>query len=110
LRFRPNKIRVEILLPLFYKDGTEIEKSKFLETREELAAKFIGCTALTPAEGLWIDKDSTKYYDVNSGFYVVAPYREDSIGFFEDYKTKLKKRFDQREIFIIYYPVKNVTL
>jgi hypothetical protein len=55
-------------LPLFYNDGKEIEKSKFLETKEELAAKFHGCTALTPAEGLWIDDDFSKYYDVNSGY------------------------------------------
>jgi hypothetical protein len=53
---------------LFYNDGKEIEKSKFLETKEELAAKFHGCTALTPAEGLWIDDDFSKYYDVNSGY------------------------------------------
>jgi hypothetical protein len=103
-------MRVEILLPLFYNDGEEIEKSKFLKTKEELAAKFHGCTALTPAEGLWIDDDFTKYYDVNSGFYVVAPYKEDSITYFEDYKTVLKKRFKQKKIFITYYPVKNLTL
>jgi hypothetical protein len=90
---RPAKIRVEILLPLFYNDGREVEKSKFLITREELAAKFTGCTALTPAEGLWINDKSKKYYDVNSRFYIVAPYTADSIKFLKEYKVGLKKRF-----------------
>jgi hypothetical protein len=61
-------------------------------------------------EGLWIDDDSTNYFDTNSGFYVVAPYIEDSIKYFEDYKTTLKERFNQKKIFITYYLVKNLTL
>ena len=77
-------------------------------TREELAAKFSGCTALTPAEGLWIDDKTNKYYDVNSGFYVVAPYTADSIRFLRDYKAMLKKRFEQEEIFITYYPIRRL--
>ena len=110
MRFRPNKLRIEVLLPLFDNDGKPIEESKFLETSKELAAKFRGCTALTPAEGLWMNKDSVTSEDVNSGFYVVAPYIEDSINYFESYKDTLKYRFRQEEIFVTYYPVKNMTL
>ena len=43
--FLSNKIRVEIILPLYHKDKTQIEPRKFLETRRELTAKFGGCTA-----------------------------------------------------------------
>jgi hypothetical protein len=63
---------------------------------------------IEPAEGLWIDNDSFKYYNVNSGFYVVAPYIEDSIKYFEDYKTILKKRFSQR--YLSHTPGKNIIL
>jgi hypothetical protein len=38
--FIPNRIRVEIVLPLYYNDTTQIEPGKFLETRRELTAKF----------------------------------------------------------------------
>jgi len=55
--FLSNKIRVEIILPLYHKDKTQIEPRQFLETRRELTAKFGGCTAMSPAEGSWIDKD-----------------------------------------------------
>jgi hypothetical protein len=110
LRFRPNKLRVEILLPLFYNNGTEIEASKFDETADELGKQFTGCTSITPAQGVWFGKNSRKYIDVNSGFYVVIPYKEESIKYFDRYKKILKERFEQEEIFITYYPVKNLIL
>jgi hypothetical protein len=77
---------------------------KFLETRR---AKFGGCTAISTAEGSWIDKD-IEYNEINSGFYVVAPRTEGSIRFFRDYKEVLKKRFDQLDILITYYPIENI--
>jgi hypothetical protein len=46
LKFNPNKIRVEILLPLSYNDGKPIEKSKFANAELELAQRFGGCIAL----------------------------------------------------------------
>lgn len=55
-----------------------IEKSKFLKTRDELVTGFGGCTAMTPAEGSWMYRD-TKMSDTNSGFYVVTPYTKDVI-------------------------------
>jgi hypothetical protein len=62
---------------------------------------------MSPAEGSWIDKD-IEYNDINSGFYVVASHTEDSIRFFRDYKELLKKRFDQLDILITYYPIENI--
>lgn len=100
MKFKSNKIRIEILLPLTYNDGRTIEKSKFLETSDELAIKFGGCTAMTPAEGLWMDKDSTRMSDTNSGFYVVTLHTEEVLSFLKDYEETLKERFEQREIFI----------
>jgi hypothetical protein len=107
MRFLSDKIRIEILLPLYYNDKTQIEPGKFLKTRNELTAKFGGCTVITPAEGSWIDK-GIEYNDINSGFYVIAPHTEDSIRFFQDYKEVLKKRFNQLDILITYYPIKNI--
>jgi hypothetical protein len=71
--FLGNKIRVEILLPLFDNDGNAIDKSKFFETRRELVAEFEGCTFLgAPTQGMWIDEER-KYFDTNCGLY--APNR-----------------------------------
>jgi hypothetical protein len=41
--------------------GAEVDgylmSGKFLETKRVLTAKFGGCTAMSSAEGSWIDKD-----------------------------------------------------
>ena len=108
MKFNPNKIRVEILLPLLYNDGKPIEKSKFVNTERELAQHFGGCTTLIPVEGLWIDDDLKEYADINSGFYVVAPLNKESIGFFEAYVKKLKKRFKQKHILLTFLPIRRI--
>ena len=61
--FLANKIRVEILLPLFDNDGIETEKSKFVDTRKELVSEFKGCTFMVSSQGMWIDKD-IEYSDI----------------------------------------------
>jgi hypothetical protein len=104
--FLGNKVRVEILLPLFDNDGNIIDKSKLFETRRELVAEFKGCTFLgAPTQGMWIDNEERKYFDTNCGLYVEAPNREESIDFFRVYKETLKQRFNQLEVLITYYPV-----
>ena len=108
MKFNPNKIRVEILLPLSYNDGKPIEKSKFANTEGELAQHFGGCTTLIPVEGLWIDDDLKEYADINSGFYVVAPLNKESISFFEAYVKKLKKRFKQKHILLTFLPIRRI--
>jgi hypothetical protein len=102
LKFNPNKIRVEILLPLSYNDGKPIEKSKFVNTERELAQHFGGCTTLIPVEGL------KEYADINSGFYVVAPLNKESKSFFEAYVKKLKKRFKQKHILLTFLPIRRI--
>ena len=108
MKFNPNKIRVEILLPLSYNDGKPIEKYKFVNTERELAQHFGGCTTLIPVEGLWIDDDLKEYADINSGFYVVALLNKESISFFEAYVKKLKKRFKQKHILLTFLPIRRI--
>jgi hypothetical protein len=62
---------------------------------------------MVSSQGMWIDKD-IEYSDINAGFYVIAPNTEKSIKFFQDYKKKLKERFNQQTILITYYPVENI--
>lgn len=110
MEFNPNKIRVEILLPLSYNNGKPIEKTKFDSTERELARRFGGCTALMPTEGLWIDEDSKEYSDINSGFYIVVPLNKKSIAFLKEYAKKLKRRFKQKKILVTYFPIRRFLL
>jgi len=103
--FLPNKIRVEILLPLFDNEGNEVDKSKFFYIRKELAAEFKGCTFMSPTQGMWIDREEEEYIDANVGFYVLAPNTEKSTNFFKAYKAILKERFNQLDVLMTYYPV-----
>ncbi len=98
------------MLPLHYNDGREIEPSKFLETKEELVQKFGYCSALTPSEGTWVDPSGGKRHDdINTGFYVdIAALDRDVEAFLASYKERLKKRFNQREIYITYHDIRVV--
>lgn len=84
--FLGNKIRVEILLPLFDNHGNPIDKVK----------------------SKWIDEEEREYSDTNCGFYVLASHTDKSTNFFMDYKETLKKRFSQADILITYYPVETL--
>jgi len=47
--------------PVCHRERAEVDgylmSGKFLETKRVLTAKFGGCTAMSSAEGSWIDKD-----------------------------------------------------
>ena len=106
--FLPNRIRVEILLPLIDNDGKDIDKSKLLEAGKNLEKEFKGYTLLSQAQGIWVDEEKKRYEDVNCGFYVVAPNTPESVKFFKKYKNTLMKKFGQKDILITYYPVETL--
>lgn len=103
--------RFEIYLPLYYGDGTRIEEEKFELTRRELVEKFGGLTVLPvpPLAGLgfWVF-ERVLYRDVNQIFIVDAgdEMEQEAVEFFRKYKEKLKERFRQVEIYIVYYDIK----
>lgn len=106
--FLPNRIRVEILLPLIDNEGNDIDKSKFIKAGKKLQKEFGGYT-LNQAQGVWFDEKRKRHGDVNAGFYVVVPHTDKNIEFFKKYKKTLMKSFsDQKEIFITYYPVETL--
>ena len=56
--------RYEILLPLKYNDGSDIEAAKFLQTKSELVQKFGALTIDPhPVEGVWTQQ-GTAYRDI----------------------------------------------
>lgn len=97
--------RYEILLPLFYDDGQNIEKEKFLLTNKELVDKF-GATTTDSARivGRWIYQNQL-YQDKLIRIGIDVPESDNSETFFRQYKEVLKERFKQIDIWITSYEI-----
>ncbi|MBU1486762.1 hypothetical protein KKH56_01755 [bacterium] len=97
--------RYEILLPLVYNDGKEIEKEKFFRTDQELVEKFGATTTdTTIAIGSWVYK-GVLYKDRLIRIRVDVEDTEDARKFLEDFKEVLKERFKQIDIWITGYDI-----
>lgn len=97
------KHEVEILLPLYYNDGTPVEFAKFQQTLFELTEKFGGCRA-TPTdevayEGLWKYR-GVVYRDLIKTVLIEAPCRSSNYEWLARYKRRLEDRFQQIEIYV----------
>jgi hypothetical protein len=99
------KSRYEMLLPLKYNDGQSIPFEKHSETREELLARF-GAISSQPGviHGTWI-KDETRFEDDLLRIVVDVEDTPENHQFFVDYKTVLKERFQQVEVYMVCFPV-----
>jgi hypothetical protein len=92
--------RYEILLPLNYNDGTEIEKEKFDLTNEDLVIKFGAVTFDSiVASGHWLYK-GVLYKDQLIRFRIDTEDSKEAREFFSDFKITLKQRFQQLDIWI----------
>jgi hypothetical protein len=102
---RPGRTkRIEILLPLNYNDGTEVEPEKFELTADELSDHFSGITQdVTRITGTW-KYGGTRYRDE------LLRIRVDTndpaaVTFFKAYKEVLKQRFRQIDIWIVAHEI-----
>ncbi len=93
-------LRFEILLPLYYNDGRQIELERFVQTDEEIVAQF-GATSTDAVvvKGHWKYR-STFYEDRLIRLRVDAQNSKKNITFFRQYKEVLKTRFEQEDIWI----------
>ncbi len=101
-----SRVRFEIRLPAFYNDRRPIEPHKHIQTKNEILEKFGGFTLLTVTQGGWIDPETNKTYEEQmGGFFVDIDKRnlKKTIKFLKRYKSILKRRFKQREIYIVGY-------
>src|SRR5207253_141802 len=101
-RFRSQTVRIkrfEILLPLNYNDGSEIEREKFDQTAEELSDRFGGITQDTVRiTGTWI-YGGMRYQDTLIRIHIDTKDRG-ATAFLKAYKESLKGRFSQIDIWI----------
>ena len=91
--------RFEILLPLNYNDGAEVEPEKFDQTDAELTERFGGPTWYTVRiTGTW-KYGGTRYRDMLIRIRVDTTDKMAAV-FFKEYKEILKERFRQIDIWI----------
>jgi len=92
--------RYEILLPLVYNDGKEIEPKKFDQTFRELVEKFDAVTIDSLIiTGKWI-YEGTLFNDQLIRIRVDIEDIVNNKVFMKDYKETLKMRFNQIDIWI----------
>jgi hypothetical protein len=101
--------RYEILLPLKYNEGKDVEAEKLLLTKQELIARFGAITVVPhPVQGVWSHEGST-YQDLLLKFVVdVADDDAQSQQFFREFKERLKGRFHQLDVWIVAFPIRLV--
>jgi len=94
---------VEIVLPLTYNDGSDIEPKKFFDIKEEVLAKFGGVsTDDAIIDGAWIDPvDGKAYYDRCKKLLVDVDNTAENRSWFEMLKEKLKIGLKQKEIYVV---------
>ena len=91
---------IEILLPLYDKEGRRFAGEPFAKVREELLEHFGGLTAFTrsPAEGLWERGRGEAERDEIVIFEVMADWIDRS--WWRSYRAALEQRFAQDEIVV----------
>ena len=99
--------RYEILLPLKYNKGGDVEAEKLLQTKQELVQRFGAVTVDPyPVEGTWTH-EGTSYQDTLLRYIVDV---EEDTGmvqaFFGEFKEILKSRFGQLDVWIVAYPIR----
>jgi hypothetical protein len=96
--------RYEILLPLKYNDGTEIERDKIDKTTEELADRFGGVALeLVRITGLW--KHSGEFYQDDLFRFRVDTPDPGAKAYFWAQKEVWKERFRQIDLWITVHDI-----
>lgn len=98
--------RYEIILPTRYNDGMLVPKAEFWAVAKELVAKF-GATSYFPQafQGIWVHQGQT-YTDENVRLFVDVEDTPETAAFFRQFKTKLKQRFQQIDIWLVSYEIR----
>ena len=102
-----SSIRVDILIPLYYNDGTEIEDEKFATINDILIDRFKGYTQYNgDIQGSWRSNSGIQYTDKHKQISVICFDTRVNRIFFEQFKKQLEELLNQESIFIT--AIKNV--
>jgi hypothetical protein len=97
--------RYEILVPLLFNDGTPVPESLLNETFQELRNHFGSASWETQiVRGVW-EQEGSVYQDNLTRLFVEVPDLPRHLVFFKEFKTRLKQRFNQLDIWITSHPL-----
>lgn len=97
--------RYEVLVPLLFNDGTAVPEPLLAETFVELRARFGAASWETQSlRGVW-EHEGNVYQDNLTRFFVDVPDTPEQREFFTGFKERLKKRFNQLDVWITSHPV-----
>lgn len=92
--------RYEILLPLFFNNGTPVSKALIADTVEELEVRFGAVSSETQIiHGRW-QSEGNRYSDELVRIWIDAEDGPEVQKFFVEFKERLKRRFDQLDIWL----------
>jgi hypothetical protein len=102
------KRRYEILLPLKYNDGRPVSVEILNQTRDDLLARFEGITVSPHSVlGVW-QHEGQRFEDELVRVTVDVEDTQENHSFFSNFKSILLERFEQIEIYMIFYPIERV--
>lgn len=93
---------VQLLLPLYARDGARLPQTLFAAVRQELVDRFGGLTAYSrsPARGVWADEDAgerVEHDDIVVYEVMVESLQRD---WWKAYREELTGRFGQKELVV----------
>ena len=98
--------RYEIILPTRYNDGTPIPEENHLWAAHQLAQQFGAYTfEPQPIRGVWVHQ-GVRFEENNLRVFVDVEDTPENAAFFQRFKTALKERFRQIDIWIVSYEIR----
>ena len=105
------QLKAEILVPIFYNNGTNVEAEKYRILFEELVKQFgaVSSEDNNVINGYWINpQDNRAYADKNKVYWIIVPDTEENRRYFVNLQNKLESLFKQESILIYFTPVLNL--
>lgn len=102
------QLKAEILVPIFYNNGTNVEAEKYRILFEELVKQFgaVSSEDNNVINGYWINpQDNKAYADKNKVYWIIVPDTEENRQYFINLQNKLESLFKQESILIYFTPV-----
>ena len=102
------QLKVEIMVPIFYNNGTNVEAEKYRILFEELVMQFgaVSSEDNNVINGYWINpQDNKAYADKNKVYWIIVPDTEENRQYFINLQNKLESLFKQESILIYFTPV-----
>jgi hypothetical protein len=105
------QLKAEILVPIFYNNGTNIEAEKYRILFDELVKQFgaVSSEDNNIINGYWINpQDNKAYADKNKVYWIIVADTEENRQYFANLQHKLESLFKQESILIYFTPVLNL--